>query len=367
MKKNDEIHLGHSLDARRSAAAINHLRSQLKPERLATNDKLAKLWTEYFPLERDGDLQAGLKLLVDSTSTFSYGKPDKRRILAILGRSGAGKSTAIAKHISSIKEMQPYDDEDGVRIYPVLYMELPSPCSPTRIALDGIEALGHHFKGRVTRDAAWKEFERLLKLHKVMFVILDEAQNAIENANKTEISVLGDNFKMLTQRPDWPVRLVLAGVPPLGSFLARKQLYTRRTVVRFDTLDIDANLDMIKSVFETVVVSDAGLKIGLDANNDFLQRLLHANFCEFGSTVQMIRSAVELPIRDKRAAVELEDFVETYASFSGARRRQNVFLVENWRDLDPTEALLTEEDREWQQDRVRTKGKNASKYSVRPE
>jgi ABC-type glutathione transport system ATPase component len=56
-------------------------------------------------------------------TTPIHGKPDKRRILAICGRSGAGKSTAIARHMASIKEMQPYLDEDGVRIHPVLLME----------------------------------------------------------------------------------------------------------------------------------------------------------------------------------------------------------------------------------------------------
>lgn len=369
----DKESTGHDLDRsveeRRSKAAVDRLRSLLRPERLATNDELAEMWSGYISLERDGELQKGFRRLVDSASTFSIGKPDKRRILAIIGRSGAGKSTAIAKHVASTREMHPYPDEDGVWIQPTLYMELPSPCSPTRLALDGIEALGHPFKGHATRDAVWKEFERLLKLHKVMFLILDEVQNAIENANTTEISVLGNNFKMLTQRPDWPVRLVLAGVPPLGSFLARKQLYTRRTVVRFDTLDLDApaNLATIRTVLERVVVRDAGLRTGFDVTDEFLQRLLHANFSEFGSTVQMIRNAVELAVRNKREVVELEDFVMVCASDSGAGRRINVFLAKDWRDLDPTAAALTEEDRAWEHERRRAKGKNATKYSVRPQ
>lgn len=368
-KRSKNHDLDHSVEGRRSKAAVDRLRSLLKPERLATNDELAEMWSGYISLERDGKLQKGFKHLVDSASTFSVGKPDKRRILAIIGRSGAGKSTAIAKHVASIKEMHPYMDEDGVWIQPMLYQELPSPCSPTRLALDGIQALGHAFEGRVTRDAVWKEFERLLKLHKVMFLILDEVQNAIENANTTEISILGNNFKMLTQRPDWPLRLVLAGVPPLGSFLARKQLYTRRTVVRFDTLDLEApaNLAMMRTVLETVVVSDAGLRVGFDVDDEFVQRLLHANFSEFGSTVQMIRNAVELAVRNKREVVELEDFVTVYASDSGAGRRINVFLAKDWRDLDPTAAAMTEEDRAWEQERRRAKGKNATKYTVRPQ
>lgn len=56
--------------------------------------------------------------------------------------------------------------------------------------MDGIKALGHEVKGRITQDEGWREFERLLKLHKVMFVILDEAQNALENANILDLGAI---------------------------------------------------------------------------------------------------------------------------------------------------------------------------------
>ncbi|MBY5827804.1 ATP-binding protein [Rhizobium leguminosarum] len=356
-----------SIEAERSLAAIQHIRDQLEPERLAINDRLAQIWKPYLPLARDELLHEAFKSLVDSVTTPIEGRPDKRRILAICGRSGAGKTSAIAKHISMIKEMQPHVDADGVKIFPTIVIETPSPCIPRLMALAGLEALGHVPKKRISESDAWLEFRRLLKVHKVMWVVFDEAQNAIENANVREAAVIGNNIKSLTQQSDWPVRVILAGVAPLASFLARKQLYNRRTVVPLDTLDMEANTGLVELLIQKIVVDHAGLKIGFELHRHVLQRLMHACACEYGSIIQMIRAAAELPIRAGRDTLEFGDFVRTYESFSGCRPKQNVFLSDKWEELDPTTALLKDEDRQWEESRKRSRGRNATKYMVRPQ
>lgn len=347
--------------------AIQVVRSLMDPKRLAIADRVAKLHNEYLPLDRDELLWEKLNALVASTSAPATGKPDKRRILAVVGRSGAGKTTALLKHTSRIKEMQPRVDKDGVKIYPTLFMEAASPCTPRLVAINGLMALGHTPPDRIRENEAWLLFRRLLKVHKVMFIVIDEAQNAIETASVREATVIGDAFKSLTQMPDWPVRLVLAGVPPLGSFLARKQLYNRRTVVPFDTLDAAGNTDLVREILTTIVTKHAEMQVDVDLDGDFLDRLMHACDAEFGSVVQMIRGAVELAILDERTSVLQQDFIRVYADFSGCRPSKNVFKADNWAELDPSTALLRAEDRAWEEERKRSKGRNATKYTVRPQ
>jgi hypothetical protein len=218
-----------------------------------------------------------------------------------------------------------------------------------------------------------------------MWVFIDEAQNAIETASLREATVIGDAFKSLTQMPDWPVRLILAGVAPLASFLARKQLYNRRTVVPFDTLDADGTTDLVKSILETIVQEHARMEIRIKLDDPieevdeettktrqrekgtFLKRLMHACDAEFGSVVQMIRAAVELAIYADRDCVTIDDFAKTYASFSGCRPSKNIFIAANWEELDPATALLRDDDRVWEAERLRSKGKNATRYGVRPQ
>lgn len=371
-------------DAKRSQAAINRVRGLIGDNRLAVADRIAELYNHYIPLDRDVLLREALMALVASVTTPITGKPDKRRIVAVCGRSGAGKTTAMMKHIRSLKAMESYIDDDGVTIHPVIFMEAESPCTPRLLAIKGLEALGHAPPNRIHENEAWMLFRRLLKVHKVMWVVIDEAQNAIETANIREATVIGDAFKSLTQMPDWPVRLILAGVPPLASFLARKQLYNRRTVVPFESMDADGAIDVIKSVMRTIVVEQAGMEIKIELddhepeeldgneirerkNDKFLKRLLHANGSEFGSVVQMIRASVELAILAEREYVGLDDFVRVYASFSGCRPGKNVFTAKNWEELEPTVALLRDEDRAWEEARLKSKGKNATKLGVRPQ
>lgn len=369
-------------EARRSQAAIDRVRSLVGDDRLAIADRISQLYNKYIPLDRDELLREALMGLVASVTTPITGKPDKRRIVAVCGRSGAGKTTAIMKHVRSLKAMASYIDEDGVTIHPVIFMEAGSPCTPRLLAVAGLEALGHTPPDTIRENEAWLLFRRLLKVHKVMWVVIDEAQNAIETANVRQATVIGDAFKSLTQMPDWPVRLILAGVPPLASFLARKQLYNRRTVIPFDTVNADGSMDLIDSILETVVVEHAGMELRLNldsyASEDeepdprklkvfFLRRMAHACDAEFGSIVQMIRGAVEAAILDSREHATLDDFIKTYASFSGCRPSKNVFTATNWEELEPSVALLRDDDRAWEESRLKSKGKNATKYGVRPQ
>ncbi|TCQ04699.1 AAA domain-containing protein [Rhizobium sp. PP-F2F-G36] len=369
-------------DTRRSQAAIDRVRGLIGDNRLAIADRIAELYNHYIPLDRDLLLRDALMALVASVTTPITGKPDKRRIVAVCGRSGAGKTTAIMKHIGNLKAMSSYVDEDGVMIHPVIFMEAESPCTPRLLAIKGLEALGHNPKDRIRENEAWLLFRRLLKVHKVMWVVIDEAQNAIETANVRQATVIGDAFKSLTQMPQWPVRLILAGVPPLASFLARKQLYNRRTVVPFDSVDADGVVDVIASVVRTIVIEHAGMELRIPLDNaayrkdddsltpqayQFLKRLLHACDNEFGSVVQLVRAAVELAILADREYVTVDDFVKTYASFSGCKPSKNVFEAANWEDLDPSIALLRDEDKAWEEARLQSKGKRATKYGVRPQ
>lgn len=359
---------GQTNDEKRSRAAIDRVRGLMDPRLLAAADRLAAVNGRYVPITRDKPLLGHLKALVASVTAPPTGKPDKRRILAVVGKSGAGKTTALAEHISRIPEMQAYRDEDGIWIHPTIFIEAPSPCTPRLLAIAGLEALGHAPPDRIRENEAWLLFRRLLKVHKVMFVVIDECQNAIETASVRQATVIGDAFKHLTQMSDWPVRLILAGVPPLASFLARKQLYNRRTVIPFDSLDTAGNQGLLSEVLRIVIEDHANLEMGegLD-DEDFRSRLLHAVDAEFGSGLQMIRAAVERAVLADRPSVTKDDFKAVYASFSGCKPTMNVFDAPDWAELDPATALLRAEDRAWEEERKRTKGKKATIRSVRPQ
>lgn len=357
-------------EARRSQAAINRIRALMSEERLEVADRISKIYAEYIPLTRDEKLNTAFRAMVASVSTPITGKPDKRRIVAICGNSGAGKTTAVLRHLQSLKATASYVDEDNVRIHPLIFIEAPSPCTPKLLAIAGCQAMGIDPGLGLNENAAWKEFRRLLKVHKVMWVFIDEAQHAIETATVREATVIGNSLKGLTQMADWPVRLILAGVPPLASFLARRQLYNRRTVVPFEPVTISGDHNLIGTVLATVATKHAGLEVRIEIDNEdyrFDERLSHACDGEFGSIIQMIRGAVEIAILADRGYITLQDFIDVYSAFSGCQPSRNVFTSANWAELEPAVALLREDDWAWEAARLKSKGKNGTKFGVRPQ
>ncbi|RVK42993.1 ATP-binding protein [Sinorhizobium meliloti] len=351
------------------SAAVARVRATLESSQLATADRISEINSRYIGLSRDKVVADALAAMVSSIATVdtaAISKPDKRRIVAICGDSGAGKTRALIEHTSRIPAMQPYVDEDGIEVRPFLSYNAPSPCTPRLLAFAGLEALGYPIKKTLQEHQAWALFQDMLKVHRIMFVMIDESQHAVDTADVLMTTKIGNAFKNLVQMPDWPVRLILAGVAPLPSFLARKQLYNRRTVIRFDKIKGNAVKETIPTVLQQVVVAHAKLNLGDGLAGDFPKRLAHACDGDFGSIVQMVRGAVELAILDNSQVVDLKHFVRVYASYSGCMPGENMFKTDRWAEMVPYTAFMREEDHAWEKAHFEAKKRKPTKFGVRP-
>lgn len=347
--------------------AIARVRRLVDTETLAIADRVAAMNKRYVGLDRDDGLANALNALVLSLTALDTSKPDKRRIVAVCGRSGAGKTTALAKHTSEIEAMKSYVDENGVEITPLLRFDAPSPCTPRRLAIVGLEKLGYPVKQNIRENEAWSLFLKMLQVHKVMFVLIDEAQHTIDTANSIEITTIGNAFKQMTQSPEWPVRLILAGVAPLATFLARKQIYNRRTVVTFDRIDGKTDRKLLSDVLNKIVCEHAQMMVDDKLDETFIERLAHAADGDFGSIIQMIRGAVEVAMIANDHTVSVKHFVSVYKSFSGCELKKNIFDAEDWKDLVPYQALFREEDRLWDAAQRKSPNKKVLPFGTRPE
>lgn len=334
------------------AEAIAQLRSTLSPVELEMADRIHKFHIPYIGLGRDPGVALALKRMVLNIAGQRPGgrkHPNKRRILAVCGDSGSGKTRALLEHTSRIPALQPYEFQ-GATYSPFLAYEAPSPCTPNLLAQEGLRALGVDVKSTIKENAAWDLFRNELKAHRVLFVLIDEAQHAVNTANRIEAQKIADALKNLVQMPDWPVRLILAGVPPLDEFLStEKQLFNRRTLIRFEKLHGKRGLESIREVLGKVIREHAGLKLSEDLAGDFAARLSHASDGDFGSVIQMMRDAAEIVITTDRLAVERADFAATYESFTGCTPDNNVFSFkgDDWVNLKPLRAYARPEDHDW--------------------
>jgi hypothetical protein len=332
-------------------AAIDRMRSFISIPKLIKADRVAQINGRYIGLTRDIDLVAGLEASLASiavTDLNLVGKPDKRRILGLVGESGAGKSTALFEQTSNFPAMQPYDDEERNRVLPLLAYNAPSPSTPQLLALAGLEALGYPISNNVPGNKAWDIFGRVLKANKVHWVLIDEAQHAIDVANRLEVTKIANSFKNLVQMPDWPVRLILAGVEPLTAFLSSKQLFNRKTIIHFEKMKGKTGSNTVSDALKLIVFEHATLATELHTNRDFINRLTHACDGDFGTIVQTVRSAVELAIYNDDTEVIASYFEKVYASFSGCLEHQNIFTAKNYTELVPFRAAFRDADFKWE-------------------
>jgi RecA/RadA recombinase len=322
-------------------AEIARIRAMMPPDILAKADRVAKINGRYIGLARDTALKKAFDAMIASIAVIGISdmaKPDKRRIVALCGESGAGKTTALLTHTAECAMMQPYVNEDGNAIRPLLMMTAPSPCTPRLLAYEGLHAMGYPVRQSLKENEMWKLFRDVLKAHGVMWLVIDEAQHAVDASNAVEITKIGNALKNLVQMPDWPVRIVLAGVAPLEEFLSRKQLANRCTKIPFGKMKGSTGASTMAVVTRLIIFEHAEMKTSLHKDEEFIQRLMHGCDKDFGTMVQMIRGAVELAIYADEKVITTKHFVDCFETNTGRDDVENVFLAKNWVDIKPYNA-----------------------------
>lgn len=337
------------------AAEIARIRALMPNDVLKKADRVARINGRYIGLSRDTAVKIAFEALIASIAVIGISdmaKPDKRRIVALCGDSGAGKTTALLTHTADCVAMQPYVNDDGITVHPMLMMTAPSPCTPKQLAYEGLHKMGYPVRPSLPEGEMWRVFRNVLKAHRVMFLVIDEAQHAVDASNRTEIMKIGNALKNLVQMPDWPVRIVLAGVSPLEDFLSRKQLANRATIIPFGKMLGTSGEVTMAEVMRQIIFDHAEMKTTLhlpekniDSQgavkegelppNEFIKRLLHGCDHDFGTIVQMIRGAVEQAINADSEVVTNEHFADSFESSTGYEEFENVFLVKNWAEVKP--------------------------------
>ncbi|MGO8021148.1 ATP-binding protein [Rhizobium leguminosarum] len=347
------------------SAMVDRIRSTLSPERLAGADRMRAVNMRYIGLTRDAKIADELELFEDQIAAYDPNAPDvpdEKRILGIVGPSGTGKTRALVQHTRMRPTMQAWFDQYSYERRPLLWMNAPSPCSPLALGLEGLHALGYPVAKNIREKQAWILFRAQLKHYGVPFVVIDEAQHIIENASRPELAKISDALKNVVQMPDFPVRLILAGVEPLDKLLNLPQLKTRSKPIEFTPIgseppedqyfEGDFGVTMLSTSVSDVIVKHAGLKRSGEIDDNLISRLLHASGRRFGVAIQLTRAAVRFAFHEGRGAVFRSHFELAYAASSGCAAQRNIFTLDNrWQEILPDEAFLAkrrDHDEPWE-------------------
>jgi len=327
--------------------ALSRLRSRMEPEAVARADRMARIRSGYVSTPRDRELEAAVAAMIEAQAGYAHSgwaasEAHKQRALFVIGESGSGKSTAIRRMLARQPVFQPYDDEYGQVVRPAVSFDAPKPLTMKLLARTGLHAIGYPIDRDRQENEMWELFRDQIKERSVLMLHVDEMQHAIRSTTHAGIQNTADVVKSLLQVPDWPLSAIFSGVPSLAAFLQHEdeQLKNRCKVIRFDPLVPGRDTPMLRKTMEGVIAKNAGMEAE-DAvlTDSFANRVMHATRNAFGTAIQFVREVVFVALRDGREKVEVRDFVQAYARFTGCTPDQNVFSATEWKTIHPGSAL----------------------------
>ncbi|MFC0243260.1 ATP-binding protein [Rhodopseudomonas telluris] len=323
-------------------ARMRRLRSQ---QRSTVSTTMTQLQSAYFGTERDKLLDEEISALIDSFLEFEAAEGSRRvgrlregRALTVTGASGAGKSRALDRVFLKREEFTGYGRAESDCM--LVSVTAPSPCTLRLLGESILKALGYPLTRKLDENVAWDLVHKTLELRRVRFLHIDELQHVLQSRNSVEIGKLQDTLKGLLQDKNWPVWLILSGLPSVAAFLAKDIQVRRRTRhVVFRSLKFPDDIPMVRRLIAFYAKDKGGRECAIAQDNDFIGRLIHAANGSFGVVIELIQDAVGNALRLGDPNMLTEHFAAAYAARTGCIRENNVFVVaEDW-DLIDTSGL----------------------------
>lgn len=336
--------------ARHGSSALASLRSALGPEALARSSRIAHIKEQHVANPNDRILDRAMSDIMEEQEAFLAGprRPEdaaalKTRALFIVGDSGSGKSTAIARAWSRRPGFMSGMDEKGkpTEGFAVSYVA-PKPSTPKLLATTGLHAIGYPLVRPGQENEMWALLRQQIAELQKLWLHIDEMQHVVRSSGHSSARDVADIVKNLLQLETWPLACIFSGVNSLGAFLSfdDNQLGNRCRVIRFEPIRMGAGTRTAQRIVGGVITKHAGMTAEeVLATEDFANRLIQASRGAFGTAIQLVREAVFHALRHARERVTLQDFIAIYRAWTGCLPGQNPFSAPDPSVIDPAKAM----------------------------
>lgn len=295
----------------------------------------------YLEHARDTPLKTMLRELVDNVEACRLGGGSRRRALFLLGPSGTGKSFALRHHFSLIPEFQPWVNEHGETVRPLLSIEAPKPCTAKDFAIAILDAIGVPSSSKMSVGDLYKTVKNQLRERGILFLHVDEAQHLVRHRNLEAILDVQDRLKSLMQIADWPLHTIYSGMPELADLLTGDlQLGNRSMVMRFIPLTMPGDKKEVERILTDIVEAKCGLAVPDELREaDFLGRLCFANSGCYGKIIEAVQAVCFLVMTKGKGTIDRRAFAHIYQRDTGCLQGDNIFTAARWSEINPDNAL----------------------------
>lgn len=318
------------------------------PNRQSVAKAMGNVLSVYLPTAYDEKLNDQIDYLVDSIAFELGGQPGVAppeeqirggRVLLVTGEAGAGKTRALAHSFRNRPEF-PGFGRPG-QWCPLLSVVAPSPFTLAALGNEIARKLGYEGTRDIKHSKVWPFIRELMKECGVRILHIDEAQHVDEIVNAATSQDADNTLKRMMQEVEWPIWLILSGLPEIGGFCQDDNSMVRRVrIVEFEPLRFPDHIDTAREVMRSIVDLCPSLRYSQVQTDEFLHRLLHASMYQFGILVEYVQDAIGECLSAGESELVIGHFADVYTLRTGETDdTQNVFLARDWLSISVQTAL----------------------------
>jgi hypothetical protein len=144
----------------------------------------------------------------------------------------------------------------------------------------------------------------------------------------------GRTLKDLMTSRDWPVQIILAGMPELVPFAKTDtQLRRRLKFMKLEPISPKRDFKFLDNAIKHYA-KKCGLKLVVGAGEALVGRLCHAAQYPMGVTIEILTEAVEVALQRGEKTLTMDDFTDAYAARNLQPDDQNLFFANAWDTID---------------------------------
>ncbi|WP_323009553.1 TniB family NTP-binding protein [Paracoccus sp. (in: a-proteobacteria)] len=281
-------------------------------------------------------------LLAERRANLAAGRQQEVHGLLVTAPSGAGKTTlvenALLRHPSGLRMLTTEDERADL-----VSMRVPSPATPKGVGLSMLEALGYPLRRDRSAHIIWQLVKAQFAQRQVLFLHLDEAQDFSRHNNRNDQHAVISTLKSLMQSSEWPVGVILSGMPELLNLVNMDhQLARRLKPVEHRPLKTSVDGGMIVAAIRQYAAAAHLTVDDMLCKPRFVRRLVHAADHCFGILVEMICEAIGEVLLLAEGTLSVKSFAACFARRSGCPEGLNPFVVEDFLALDVRKLLQPE-------------------------
>lgn len=272
-----------------------------------------------YPLKRAEELEKAFSEMFSwHLGRMRSGIYFESEVLVVTGSSGAGKTTEIEKLMRDFHAFNAIlPNEQSAKIAMCV---LDRKGSWKDLGRNTLHAIGYPTSdnARMTQSQISRRIKQQSERQGIVAVWYDEAQHILAKKNEEALIEVLDCFKTMVKGPDWPIMLILSGVPELAGIIpALEQLFRKVTHVRLDDIDFAADAEKVHSIVGSYAI-EAGLE-GDDAldTEDFLHRLTTVSAFRWGLVIELVMKAVGKAVAEHSSRLKVDHFVQAWVAKTG--------------------------------------------------